>query len=169
MRIIIIMRTIGFLAQPTLLLEVFPEEGRALLKRLYEISVSECQRRVTTKLFYLLSFDAPVRSLLTVCLLQPLERLCNNICSENIEEFLGDARRISPTLVDFVNAFYIEENRRLDTDALDFLKHLLTHVKNVAEDTPSLQAPEELQLYNPPKTSSKIFTCKTNMLIFFIL
>ena len=41
----------GFLAQPSLsekqlnlrnnqLLEVFPEEGRALLKRLYEISVS---------------------------------------------------------------------------------------------------------------------------------
>ena len=78
------MRTImsssnGFLAQPSLseeqlndrnnqLLEVFPGEWRALLKRLYEISVSECQRIVTTKLFYLLSFDAPVRSLLPVCL-----------------------------------------------------------------------------------------------------
>ena len=65
------MRTImpssnGFLAQPSLseellnlrnnqLLEVFPKEGRVLLKRFYEISVSECQRIATTKLFYLLS------------------------------------------------------------------------------------------------------------------
>ena len=69
------------------LLEVFPEEGRTLLKRLYEISVIEYQRIATTKLLYLLSFDATVRSLLPFCLLQPLERLCNDICSGNIEEF----------------------------------------------------------------------------------
>ena len=153
----------GFLAQPSLseehlnlrnnqLLEVFQEEGRALLKRLYEVSVSKCQRIATTKLFYLLSFDAPVRSLLPVCLLQPQERLCNNICRQNMEEFLGHARRISPTLGHFVNTFYVEENRRLDTDVLDFLKHLVTLVKNVAEDTPIPQAPEGLQLYNPYKT-----------------
>ena len=91
------MRTImsssnGFLIQPSLseeqlnlrnnqLLEVFPEEWRALLKRLYEIFVSEYQHIATTKLFYLLSFDAPVRSLLPVCLLQPVERLLvYNIC-----------------------------------------------------------------------------------------
>ena len=90
----IYMRTVmpssnGFLAQPSLseeqlnlrnnqLLEVFLEEGRALLRRLYEISVSEYQRIATTNLFYLLSFDAPIRSLLPVCLLQPLERLYNN-------------------------------------------------------------------------------------------
>ena len=107
------MRTImsssnGFLAQPSLseellnlrnnqLLEVFPE-GRALLKHLYEISVSECQCIATTKLFYLLSFDALERSLLPVCLLQPLGRLCNNIPPKNLEEFLGRARGISPTL-----------------------------------------------------------------------
>ena len=66
-----------------------------------------------------------------------------------MEEFLGHARCISPILGDFVNT-YIEENRRLDTDVLDFLKHLVTCVKNVAEDTPTPQAPEELQLYNPP-------------------
>ena len=162
------MRTImsssnGSLAEPSLseeqlnlrnnqLLEVFPEEGRAWLKRLYELSVTECQRIATTKLFYLLSFDAPVRSLLPVCLLQPLERLCNNICPENLEEFLRHARGISPAIGDFVSSFYIEEDRKLDTDALDFLKHLVTRVKNVAEDTPTLQAPNELQLYNPPKT-----------------
>ena len=107
------------------MLEVFPEEGRALLKRLYEIFVRECQHIATTKLFYLLSFDAPVRSLLPVCLLQPVERLAvYNICPENLlEEFLGYAHRISPTLCYFqlVNS-YIEENRRLDdsTDVLDF-------------------------------------------------
>ena len=49
-----------------------------------------------------------------------------------------------PTLDDFVNCFCIEENRRLDADALDFLKHLVTRVKNVAEDTPTPQASEEL-------------------------
>ena len=108
------MRTImsssnGFLAQPSLseeqlnlrnnqLLEVFPEEGRALLRRLYEISVNEYQRIATTKLFYLLSFDVPVRSLLPVCLLQLLERLYNNICLENLKEFLGHARGISPNI-----------------------------------------------------------------------
>ena len=120
-----------FLAKPSLseeqlnlsnnqLLEVFPEEGRALLKRLYELSVTECQRIATTKLFYLLSFDAPVRSLLPVCLLQPLERLCNNICPKNLEEFLGHACGISSTMGDFVSSFCIEENRKLDTDALIF-------------------------------------------------
>ena len=35
---------------------------------------------------------------------------------------------------------------------LIFFKHLVTCVKNVAKDTPTPQAPEELQLYNPPKT-----------------
>ena len=30
-------------------------------------------------------------------------------------------------------------------DALDFLKYLVTHVKNKAEDTPTPQVPEELQ------------------------
>ena len=75
----------GFLAQPSLseemlnlrnnqLLEIFPKEGRALLKRLYEISIGGCQRIATAKLFYLLSLDATTRSLLPVCLLQPLER-----------------------------------------------------------------------------------------------
>ena len=98
------------------------------------VTVSECQ--CYTKLFYLLSFDAPVRSLLPICLLQPLERLCNNICSENLEEFLGHAHGMSPTLGNFVSSFYIEENRRLNTDALDFLKHLVTRMKNVAEGTP---------------------------------
>ena len=34
-------------------------------------------------------------------------------------------------------------------DALDFLKYLVTHVKNKAEDTPTPQVPEELQLHNP--------------------
>ena len=123
------MRTImpssnGFLAQPSLseellnlrnnqLLEVFPKEGRVLLKRFYEISVREYQRIATTKLFYLLSFDTPIRSLLPVCLLQTLRKLCNNICPENLEEFFGHARGISPTLGDFVSCFYKEENRRL--------------------------------------------------------
>ena len=141
-----------FLAEPSLseeklnlrnnqLLEVFPEEGRALLQRLYELSVTECQRIAATKLFYLLSFDAPVRLLLPVCLLQPLERLCNNICPENLEECLGHARGISPTMGDFVSSFYIEENRKLDPDALDFLKHLVACVENVAKDTPTPQAP----------------------------
>ena len=99
----------GFLAQSSLseeqlnlrknqLLKVFSKEGRILLKRLCEILVSECQRVAATKL-YLLSFDSPIRSLLPVCLFQPLERLCNNICPENLEEFLGHARGISPTLV----------------------------------------------------------------------
>ena len=89
----------GFLAQPSLseeqlnlrnnqLLEVFQEEERALLKRLYEISVSECQRIATTRRYYLLSFDASVISLLPVCLLQLLEWLCHNICHENLEESL---------------------------------------------------------------------------------
>ena len=121
----------GFLAQRSLseeqvnlrnnqLLEVFPEEGSALLQRLYEISVSECQRVATTKLFYLLSFDTTVRSLLPVCLIQPLERLCNNIHPKNLEEFLGNICCVNPTLGNFVNSFYIEENRTLDTDVLDY-------------------------------------------------
>ena len=59
---------------------------------------------------------------------------------------------MSPTLADFVSCFYIEENRRIDADALDFSKHLVTRVKRVAEDTPTPQVPEELQLYNPLKT-----------------
>ena len=67
-----------------------------------------------------------------------------HICLENLKEFLGHARGISPTLNDFVSCFYIEENRRLDADALDFLKHLVAHVKSVAEDTPTSQASEEL-------------------------
>ena len=100
----------------------------------------------------MLSFDVPVRSLLPVCLLQPLERLCNNICPENLEEFLGYASGISPTLGDFVSSFDIEENRGLDTDALDILKHLVTRVKNIAEDTLTPEATEELQSHNPPKT-----------------
>ena len=100
-----------------------------MLKHLYEISVSECQRIATTKLFYLTSFDAPVRSLLSVCLLQPLEQLCNNICPENLGEFLGHACGISLAMGDFVSSFYIEELRKLDTDALDFLKYLVTSVK----------------------------------------
>ena len=121
----------GFLAQRSLseeqvnlrnnqLLEVFPEEGSALLQRLYEISVSECQRVATTKIFYLLSFDTTVRSLLPVCLIQPLERLCNNIHPKNLEEFLGNICCVNPTLGNFVNSFYIEENRTLDTDVLDY-------------------------------------------------
>ena len=32
------------------------------------------------------------------------------------------------------------------------MKHLVTRVKRVAEDTPTPQAPEELQLHNPSKT-----------------
>ena len=123
------------------LLEVFREEGRALLRCLYEIYVSECQRIATTKLFYLLSFDTPLRSLLPACLLQPMRRLCDKICLENLEELLGHvlghARGINPILGDFVNSFYIKENRRLDTDVLDFLKHLVARSKNVAADTPT--------------------------------
>ena len=65
---------------------------------------------------------------------------------------MGNARGISPTMGDFVSSFCIEGNRKLDTHALDFFKHLVTCVKNVAKDTPTPQAPEELQLYNPPKT-----------------
>ena len=42
------------------LFEVFPEELRALLKRLCEITVSECQRIATTKLFHLFSFNASI-------------------------------------------------------------------------------------------------------------
>ena len=53
---------------------------------------------------------------------------------------------------DFVNTFYIEENKRLDSDTLDFLIHLVIRVKNVAEGTPTLQAPEDLLFYYPPKT-----------------
>ena len=83
-----------------------------------------------------------------VCSLKPQGRLCNNIYSENFEEFIGHIRRISPKSGDSVNSFYIEENGRFDTDALDFLKHLVTHVKNKVEDTPTPQVPEELQLPN---------------------
>ena len=87
-----------------------------------------------------------------VCSLKPQGRLCNNIYSENFEEFIGHTCRISPKLSDFVNSFYMEENGRLDTDVLDFLKHLITQVKNKVEDTPTLQVPEQLQLHNHPIT-----------------
>ena len=39
---------------------------------------------------------------------------------------------IMPTLDDFISS-YIEEHRKLNTVVLDFLKHLVTHMKNVAE------------------------------------
>ena len=167
------MRTIisssnGFIAQPSLsekqpnlrnnqLLEVFPE-GRSLLKRLFEISVCKCERIATTNLFYLLSFDATVRSLLPGSLLQPLERLCNNICSENLKQFLGHSCSISPTLGDFASSFYIGYR----IIGYSILMHLIywsiwSHVWKIAaeEDTP-----QQKTLHKPRKNYNCLIPLK---------
>ena len=133
---LIMSSTNGFLEQPTLsneqladrnrqLMSIFPDKCKALLDRLFKLNVSADQSKACSNLFYLLSFDAPLRTVFPEKNMDDFRKMLQKIDSGEMDpcrDFLSICEKVNPRLGDFVGAF--DYGDAFDNDALVFLRYI---------------------------------------------
>ena len=137
----------------TNLLSNFPTSCKALLQRLFSTQLSTDQMKCTAKLFYILSFDAPLRSFVPEAFLPKLKKLIidiNNSSDINFNSFYQESLKFNPTLGNFVLAFNDEST--FDRDALSVLIYITETIDLVHSDDVDAAPPSPLDgSYNPPR------------------
>ena len=139
------------IARNSTMLNCFPDPCKPLLLRLLELEVSEEQRRVTSKLFYVLSFDAPLRALFPSPLLSATEQLLSDILNGveiQLKWYCNISKHYSPYIGSFVSAFM--EDQVFDADAFAVLKYLIDTVNSFKESAVTALDPlASTGSYNP--------------------
>lgn len=153
----------GFLCQPSLtaeelanrnrsLLECFPQPCRNLLRRLFHMEMGNDQKIATTKLFRLLSYDSPLRSVIPSAFFPTLAQFLDDVDNRRIPNMTGllmNSKKFAPVVGTFINSFFLDNS--LDNDALSVVRHLFARVKSIYENDALPEEPLVIRCYNPPK------------------
>ena len=131
---LIMSSTNGFLEQPILsneqlanrnrqLICIFPDKCKTLLDRLFKLNVSADQSKACSNLFYLLSFDAPLRTVFPEKIMGDFRKMLQRIDNGEMDpckDFISICEKVNPHLGNFVRVF--DYGDAFDNDALVFLK-----------------------------------------------
>ena len=176
---LIMSSTNGFLEQPTLsneqladrnrqLMSIFPDKCKALLDRLFKLNVSADQSKACSNLFYLLSFDAPLRTVFPEKIMDDFRKMLQRIDSGEIDpcrDFLSICEKVNPRLGNFVRAF--DYGDAFDNDALEFLRYIDEQIRTTHGHDVLPAEPGRVRDYNPPQTGhAYYFTASGNQIRF---
>lgn len=134
------------------LMEVFPETCKPLLNRLFALNLTEEQRKACTRMFYLLSFDSPLSTIIPGSILSDYQAMVQGIetgVMGSSMQFLKICSRVNPNLGSFIEAFTYENS--FDRDAFAFLKHIAEQLQIFqSKNVPPVEV-NKIREYNPPK------------------
>ena len=156
--------TNGFLEQPTSnkqladrnnqLMSIFPYKCKALSDWLFKLNVSANQSKAFSNLFYLLSFDAPLRIVFPEKSMDDFRKMLQKIDNGAIDpckDFLSVCQKVKPRLGNFVYVFdYFDA---FNNDALIFLRHINEQICTTHGHDVLPVVPGKVRDYNPPQTS----------------
>ena len=144
------------------LLQVFPEECIALLVRHLNSYLTYEQMKVTARLFYLLSFDGPIRSIMqpkiAEKIMELLDQLRNNI-AVSIKKIISKDLITNPEIGKFLEMF-VDENG-IDQDDMSVLMYLAKKVTDIHLNNEEYITTANLCSYNPPENGHFYYFSKT--------
>ena len=104
------------------LMSIFPDKCKALIDRLFKLNVSADQSKGCSNLFYLLSFDGPLRIVFPEKLMDDFRKLLKRIDNGQMDpcrDSLSIYEKVNPRLGNFFRVF--DYGDVFDNDALVFL------------------------------------------------
>ena len=135
------------------LLDVFPSLCKPLLRRVFSQNLSLDQLSSATQLFYMLSFESPLRAFLPQPLLEAMTFFTeSSLTSQILNEFLFVARKYNIYISQFVCAFVQTNPYKVDDDANNLLRYLCQATTDIHQDDIKPEAASFIaDTYNPPK------------------
>ena len=133
------------------LITVFPSSCKILLQRVISQRMDLNQLDAASRVLYVLSFDAPLRSFIPNKLLPSVEKLITTLQLDAalIGSFLVECRKFNPSLSAFISAFYVDNT--LDNDALNLVKYIYDRIHCIHDS--DIKPDDFLPIdgtYNPP-------------------
>ena len=135
------------------LLDVFPSLCKPLLRRVFSQNLSLDQLSSATRLFYMLSFESPLRAILPQPLLVAVMVFIeSSLTTQVLNEFLLVARKYNTYISQFVCAFLQTIPYKVDDDAKNLLRYLCQATTDIHQDDIKPEAALSIiDSYNPPK------------------
>ena len=135
------------------LLDVFPSLCKPLLRRVFSQNLSLDQLSSATQLFYMLSFESPLRAFLPQPLLEAMTFFTeSSLTSQILNEFLFVAKKYNIYISQFVCAFVQTNPYNVDDDAKNLLRYLCQATTDIHQDDIKPEAASSIaDTYNPPK------------------
>ena len=135
------------------LIDVFPSLCKPLLRRVFSQILSLDQLSSVTQLFYMLSFESPLRAFLPRPLLEAMTFFTeSSLTSQILNEFLFVAKKYNIYISQFVCTFVQTNPYKVDDDAKNLLRYLCQATTDIHQDDIKPETASSIaDTYNPPK------------------
>eukprot|EP00111_Clytia_hemisphaerica_P020287 TCONS_00059786-protein len=148
------------------LLDVFPKECTSLLTRYMNSDMTTIQKECARQIFYLLSYEAPIRAFLPSVLSSSLVSVLDLPTIDNVTmfNFILECKKYNPALGEFIKSFY--DGSVIHSDVKSLLRYLCVRLRDseslytLAE--PAVEIPDS---YNPSRLGRFYYFSETGQQI----